>query len=381
MIQVQLQPLGTGEDDWPRLRMICEAYAYKAAVALRSGVWICKSKQSLPSGTVIVGGPGVRIKQELTYGAVDPFNAAFSAGPKFDPNPIRAALLFEPAQYSDTIQTAVAFPVGSILRVWRGNHGLLQHYFTVEDIEQLKDGDPYTIKLDRSLGARFKAGDLVESVRSVPENIVIVGNGMQISGTGDRYVELAAARHCRVSGLIADTKHGGLGPKSPAMSFDIGGYCSHFVDCQVESKDLPINSGVIIESGCLCTIKGCQVRHASVCGVGLYDSHLCEIVGCSAYWCHDGAYIGHDGTDEGCTMCEIRDGTYINCDHGVHFGGSRESLIEDVACSDNRIAGIKCSTHEQASRIQAARCYRNQVAPVIVQPDCEVEIDGLICKP
>lgn len=371
MAPIPLNPLGTGADDWPRLKALADLYAYKRPIELGAGLWICRSKQQLPSGTTIIGGSGVRIKQELTFTGTDPFNAAFSAGPKFAAQPKAGRILAFPFAWDNQITCDTAFEVGEIVRIWRGNHGLLTHYYTVKAIEGT---GPYALELDRRLGAQFRDGDLVQAVASVPKDIKIYGHGMQISGTGDRYLELAAAVNCTVSMLSADTLHGGLNQLSPAMSLDIGCYDSAFINCRVESKAFPINSGIIIESGYGCKIYDCEAQHTGGIGLGLMDCYRCLINCGGATGCNQGGYIGLDGTGEGCRSCEIDEGHYSQCVHGIHIGGSYNSKISNVECANNDI-GIKISTGEKSSRIDNATLVANK-QQLLIHSDCECDLDN-----
>lgn len=374
MAEIQLSPQENGQDDWPRLKILADIYAYKATIVLRSGLWICRSKQNLPSGTHIKGSAGVRIKQELTHTGTDPFNAAFSSSPKFAPQPVEGRLIEQPDPYGRFILCDTAFQPGEFLRIWRGNHGLLTHYFEAVSIE---GAGPYKIYLSRSLGAQFKTGDLVQGVASIPRDITIEGNGMRISGTGDRYVEIAAGLQCLVSDLHADTQHGGLSDDSPAMSFDIGGnYCS-FVDCSVESEAFLINDGIIVESGYECTIKRCRTSHTGVTGLGLYDCAQCSIIDCSASHAAYGGYIGLDGTGEGCRHCMIKGGTFTFCQHGIHVGASYSSVITCLSCHRNYESGIKISTNEIGCSISEVNLSENIQARLIVQPGCQCFINNV----
>lgn len=371
MIEISLSPLQNGGDDWPRLKALADLYAYKAAIALRPGVWICRSKQRLPSGTTIIGSAGVRIRQELEHTGTDPFNAAFAAGPSFEAVPARARIVSDPGCFdSHCMIDAGVFAQGQLLRIWRGDTGLLQHYYTVTKAEGT---GPFKITLDRHLGAQFKANDLVEGVKSIPEDITILGNGMQISGTGDRYVEIAAAKHCKVSNLHADNEHGHLADDSPAMSFDIGGHTSHFHHCSVISPQEKINDGIIIESGYNCMIHKCSAQDIEAAGLGLYASYGSRIVQGKASNCEYGAYVG---AGEGCRNCDVSEGAYTGNRYGVHFGASYDTQVDEVRCDKNQV-GIFCSTNEQDSSITDCTCSGNTIAPVMIQPGCSVSINNL----
>jgi hypothetical protein len=371
MIEISLSPQQNGNDDWPRLKALADLYAYKAAIALRPGLWVCRSKQRLPSGTTIIGSAGVRIKQELAHTGTDPFNAAFAAGPSFEAAPATARIEGDPGCFDSQVTiSANVFSEGQIVRIWRGGTGLLQHYFTITKV----DGQgPVKITLDRSLGAQFKSNDLVEGVKSIPQDINILGNGMKISGTGDRYVEFAAAKHCEVIDLHADNEHGHLADDSPAMSFDIGGLRSSFHRCSVVSPQAKINDGIIIESGYNCMIYFCSAQDIEVAGLGLYASYGSRISQGKASNCEYGAYVGGG---EGCRNCDVIGGSYENNRYGVHFGASYDTQVSNVRCDNNQV-GIFCSTNEQRSATTGCTCNGNKIAPIVIQPGCSVNVNSL----
>jgi hypothetical protein len=196
---------------------------------------------------------------------------------------------------------------------------------------------------------------------------------MQISGTGDRYVEFAAASNCRVKGLSADNEHGHLADDSPAMSFDIGGYNSGFNCCQVVSPQAKINDGIIIESGYNCVINNCIAQDIEVAGLGLYASYASRIVQGQAINCEYGAYVGGG---EGCRNCDVSGGLYTGNRYGVHFGASYDTEVTNSCCVSNQV-GIFCSTNEQDSSITDCTCSGNTMAPLTIQPGCSVSINNL----
>ncbi len=364
---IEVAPLaGRRADDWPRLKKLMDAYAYKASIVLKAGTWRCKSKQSIPSGTVLIGSPGVRIVQQLEYTGLDPFNAAFSAGAQFAETPQRSSLVEDAAIGGNTILSQASFAVNQIVRLSRGDHGLSQHYYSVISVE---GAGPFVVTLDRAIRTDFLAGDAIEAVLDLPRDIHIIGNGMTISGTGDRYLELAAAQRCSIQGLNADTSAGTLGVGSPAMALDIGCCECHFSNCSVESKASEINGGIIVESGERCSISNCTAAHAGRTGFALYDCTSSTIVDCHAFGCYYGAYVATDGIMVGCRDCSIRGGTYWNNQHGIIIGASQRTKVSDVDCSHNRENGIFLATYEKDCLLHNISCVGNAAHGVMVNSD------------
>lgn len=343
-----LNPIGGTSDDWPTLKAAMDLYAYDEEITLNPGTWLCKTKQSIPSGTVLIGSPGVRIISSLTYGAVDPFNAVFSAGPTFAGTPASSTLAADATVGSNQVSVNASFSAGTIVRIaletpGAAEHGLCQQYYTVKAVS---GSGPYTLTLDRPVRRPYLATNPILEALTVPTDIRILGNGMQVSGTADRYVEIAAGKRCLVSGLYSDNGDGALGALSPAMSFDIGGVECRFEDCIVESYGNSTNAGCILESCERSTISNCQARYAGITGFGLYDCDACAVINSHAYGCIYGGFMGSDGVQVGCSECKIQGGTFWNNQQGILIGFNERSKISDVDCSYNTQNGIKIASGE-----------------------------------
>ena len=366
---IELSPLEDGQDDWPRLKEMMDLCAYKETIVLESGTWICRSKQRIPSGTHLVASPGVRIHQELQYSGIDFLNAAFSSGPIFG-EPITSALSSNVPLGSRVVTTDAPFPAGKIVRLSRGPSGLCQLYYRTKN-------EGTSLTLSRPVKQSFITGDMIQSVESIPTDIRIEGNGMTLSGTGDRYLEIAAGLRCHVSGIRIDPSRGWLGSGGPAMSFDIGGYQCSFSDCVVNSDGHPINAGCIVESGERCWIQNCTAEYAGVTGFGLYDCIDSYILDCVATGCVYGAYMGSDGIHHGCRECQIRGGSFWGNQQGVLVGASKRSIISHVTSSYNTQCGIKIASAEKDSIVSDCVGIGNNLKFLEIQPDCEVSVNNI----
>lgn len=365
---IELAPLGNNQDDWPRLKEQMDICAYKDTIELLPGTWICRTKQRIPSGTHLVASPGVRVHQELQYTGVDFLNAAFSSGPIFG-EPITSQLqTVTHPNNRIVLANHDTFSVGQIVRLSQGATGLRQLYYRIMSIS----GDGFWLTLSRSIKQSFGSGDMIQSAESIPTDIRIEGNGMVLSGTGDRYLEIAAGLRCHVSGIRIDPSHGWLGTGGPAMSFDIGGYECSFTDCVVNSDGHPINAGCIIESGERCWIQNCTAEYAGVTGAGLYACVESYILDCVSTGCVYGAYIG-----SGSVECQVRGGSYWCNQQGVLVGGGKRNIISGVTSSYNTQCGIKIASGEQDSIVSGCVGIGNALKFLEVQPDCNVSINNV----
>lgn len=367
---IEIAPLGNNQDDWPRLKEQMDICAYQNTIELSPGTWICRTKQRIPSGTHLVASPGVRVHQELQYTGVDFLNAAFSSGPIFG-QVMTGALLENAALGGREVIVNKPFVAGNIVRLSRGSTGLTQLYYRVVSCVQEDEGI-YVATLSRPVKQTFLAGDMIQSAESIPSDIRIEGNGMVVSGTGDRYLEIAAGLRCHVSGIRIDPSHGWLGTGGPAMSMDIGGYECSFSDCVVNSDGHPINAGCIIESGECCKIQGCVAEYAGVTGAGLYACIESYILDCVSTGCVYGAYIG-----SGSVECQVRGGSYWCNQQGVLVGGGKRNIISNVTSSYNTQCGIKIASGEQDSIVSDCVGVGNALKFLEVQPDCNVSINNV----
>jgi hypothetical protein len=216
---------------------------------------------------------------------------------------------------------------------------------------------------------------MIQSAQEIPTDIRIDGNGMLISGTGDRYLEIAAGLRCHVSDVRIDPSHGWLGTGGPAMSFDIGGYACSFKGCMVNSTGHPINAGCLIESGEACWIRDCIAEDAGVTGFGIYDSVTSGILDCKATGCIYGAYIG--AGNHGSVECQVKGGAYWCNQQGILCGNSKRSIISGVTCTRNSEWGIKIATAEQGSLVADNTGTGNGFGFATAQPDCEVTFNNV----
>lgn len=341
--------------DWATFIALVNAQAALGrAVQMGPGTWNCNAKVDLANYAHIIGGPGVVVDCSLAYGGVDPFNAAFEAGPVA--SGVNTTLAAAPTVGTLTVSANASYPAGSLISIQTTS--LRRQYYEVKSVA---GGGPYALTLDRPIRDPYPGGATVMGWASIVRGIRIDGRGMRITGTADRYVEIAGAWDCEVSGIHTDTSGGNLGAGSIALSYDIGCLRCVFRDIHVDSTGAAINGGVIIESGERCLIERCSAENlgtgGAATGVALYDSWDSALVDCHAWGCYYGAgFVGANG----CHGCTIRGGSYWKNTYGIITGNGTRNQIDDVDCVANTSAGIYLAA-DLNPQVSNARCQGNGV--------------------
>jgi hypothetical protein len=343
---VNVSPIGGGTDDWEYLFDPTDGVAVNTAAAgrplvLTAGTYRCDSVQVLPSGLMLVCEPGVRIRQALTPNAgVNPMVAAFAAkeGAVLDQTDLAA----NAAAGAITISVDDSIPAGSIVRLNRAAAGASFHAAT-RVVRSVAGSGPYTLTLDEPLYEPFLTGDDVSILASVPTRIRIYGNGMRISGTGERYVELSSAYRCYVEGIIADTQDGALGGQGNMFAFDIGSRESTFARIHVDGGNGAI-VGIALESCNRCHVLECYVERVTQKGIGVSDSCGCTVQRCST-WKSGAEGItldGEVGNTVGSVDCVVRDCRAWNqSSYGIWIcSGSSRNVVAGCQANSNGVAGL-----------------------------------------
>lgn len=190
---VIVAPAGEDADDASNVQAAAEANAYKAPVQLSAGTFVFKTPCHLSSGTVLVGSPDTRIVSEISPNG-DVANATFVATPVL--TNIRTTLVASNIPGSNTITTEDEIAPGSLVILSGGGNGLRAQYYTVDFIT---GSGPYILTLDRPVLGQYVVADSVTVAASRPEDIQILGNGMTITGTAERYGELSGAYRSMVT--------------------------------------------------------------------------------------------------------------------------------------------------------------------------------------
>lgn len=330
-----LGPLGGGADDWPRLMAAAAEMAYVGPIVLLPGTYYCLSKRAVPNGMVLIGNPGVHIITDLTQnapgGAEDacPFYNAGGTGAG------TAATLTADADAGDTVVT-----VDSTTSITVDDRINFRYSSIRRTARRVISKTSTTITLDRPLPAPFPSGSTV-AVVTTTRDIKIHGNGMQVSGTGDRIVEFISAWDC----LVEDVRGSGDWAFF-AFGYDVGSRDSHFLRCTLDGEGVT-GAGYALEYADNCSIVDCTSRNCTGQGIILTGANNCTVIG-GDHSCHvsDGLTftVNHDSDTWGCRGNKVIGGAYNKNVYGIRLlNGSADNDIIGAETSSNQI-GIFMST-------------------------------------
>lgn len=212
--EVTLASIGAG--DWARLHAVLVACAYKYPVRLSDGDWHCDTAQLLPSGTTLIGSPGVRIIQSLALGSGNPLIAAFAAS--------EAAGSFSTTLASNAVIGKDTLALTSVTGLNEGDYIKVIETTYRAVIFRVKSILGTTVTVDRPIRNALLATNAVATV--VPcRDIHIQGNGMSISGQGARFLEIINGVDCTFEGVMFDGVDGL--PDERVISIDMCCYNVH----------------------------------------------------------------------------------------------------------------------------------------------------------
>ena len=346
--------MGGTTDDWAaggRLATLLADTAVREIVFDGAATYLCKSKLSLPNRALELSGNGSRIVQSLVYSGVDPFNAAFACAPV---TTVTTTLAANVTVGGRTISTVASIAAGTIVCVMRS--GLRALYY--KTVGAPVGAGPYTITLDRNIVEAFLLGDNVVSCSSQPQFLRI--HDFKMSGTGDRYIELAGAEHSIVKDIHFDATDGILGAGGVCASYDIGGFDNVF-DHLVADAGGNCNTGAWLESNEASVIRNCNLGGFTGRGAGMADCWSSAIKGGTYYGSQYGCFMNSDGGAVGCYDCVVESVTCSdNTNTGIGITGpSHRCRIININAHRNVNAGIYISGAGNGNQIQGASCHGN----------------------
>lgn len=350
---VLFYPANDGSDDAARLQALLTALSVAAVTGVAAMLMPCtaagvtasfnfETACAVPSKAVILGTPHTRIVSVLTPTGSQTacvFIAAPAASAKS--GTLTATPTVGAWTLSYTVAAGGAPVAGEILKLSKTNSA---QTFVIKTVA---GGGPYTLTLDRQIKAAFTIGDPMTIQTSRPTGIRIIGNGMQLSGTGDRFVEFSGAYDCHVSGLRVDAVDGNM--SDMGMSFDIGSLDCSFEDCHVDAVGSAANYyAIALEGSERCAIRNCVVNRAKEYGQVVIDGIDCSIVGGradagAATDFASGAFVLGTGASLGCIDCVLDDCHSNGGAGGCVIGLSQRSKVLNSSFNYAAATGISCT--------------------------------------
>lgn len=337
----------------------------------------------LPSNITILGTPGAIIKQATgtVQGSVD---AAFVSYVISDGSFAATTLSTGNTVGSLQVSTVASVAAGTWIFIGNATPPAQRDFRqAIYQVQQVSGAGPFTLTLDRPTIMQFSTGDDVQpiisawnstyqpAIHTIPQNIQILGNGMKITGTGARFLEIESSRNVLVQDVTFDTS-GGAGASAMWMSFDVGSY-----NCEGRRIYAYIPFGLAI-GGTLSMESTEQVRYVDSLVQGLPTSGhaggATDSVGFLGFdaqqstWKNDNAIGLADGVRLmsgvgsgslarlGSQHDRIEGGRFIgNSFAGIHVGdgptyGSQDITIDGVMADSNGV-GVYLDTYAIDGRI------------------------------
>lgn len=323
-------------DDGPAFQAAINALAGTgSALYVPAGTYRIATKVTLASNLQIIASPGVVFKSALTA-HIDPNNAMFWFNA---PTSNATTLASTPAPGSKTLQVVGAGPysAGQFVFVNRVSPNNFQS--AIYRVTSVSGASPQTITLDRPIRYTFQSGDPITQITPL-QNFIFQGNDCLISGTGDRFIEIAGGWGSWVSDVRADTSLGT--PFDLMFSFDQSSYGCQWVRMSIDGGGAT-SVGLALESVENCDIIDCNVKGTNSSGITLYDCVNCTVVRClcSNNAAH-GVTLTGDGNTIGCSYCVIDGGDFSgNAGSGVSLtNGTSYCNVRGVTCNANTVDGI-----------------------------------------
>jgi hypothetical protein len=297
---------------------------------------------SIPSNSVIVGSPGAKLLSTIAATG-DPLHAVFAAQQVVSGT--TTTLVHDGYIGSVTngnliiVASNTGISAGSLVQLEQTPSvtNLRSQCFRVLSISSVADG--YHVTLDRSIQFAFKSGDLVSVITYRPSHIRIHGNGMTVTGTGDRYMEWSAGYDIVVEDINFDQSGGNL-TGDYAFSFDVGSYQCVGRNLRLSFDGFNNEGGFALESAEDCVYENCSVSYLTGGFYGFLplDAVNCSLVNCFASKCDIGVHVAGEVTGYGCQSVQIIGGGFYNCVTGITVDTSSIGTV--IGCDARN-----CSTY------------------------------------
>jgi len=324
---------GGGADDWVNFgtaSVSCAALGID--LLFQSGTYQAKSKQLVPSKLTLRATPTTIVIQTLPQGDPNQANTSFYATLTAG-----AALALSVAPTvgasSLSVTSSVGLAVGGTIRVAQVGLDNTSPYF----IRSITPAGPnFTIGLDRPILFAFSATAQVFPA-TVPSQIRIFGNGMTVTGAGDRLVEIVSGIDCSVDDIrfVSSTQNGVAGVTA-VFGFDVGGVRNRATKIYVDGSGQALY-GYICESQESLLLEDCEARG-------------CGTVGAYAYTCMNGVFSRVRAHD-----CSVGIGIELGLGdlQAAWIPTNNFDLIECVAEGS---AGVGIIVDGGALRVRAVQC-------------------------
>lgn len=293
----------------------------------------------LPSAITIQGDPQATLVQAMTPSGGQNQTIFYS---QYTIQGSATTLAANNTPGTSTLSVTASMPVGQLFRLSNASTDLIVRYYTVNAISGT---GPYTVTVDRAVTNQWASADHVQPMSAQPTDIRVIGNGMHVTGTGDRYWECYGCLRGYVEGIVVTPTGGTLPNGSIAMSMDLGSRDSRFVNDIVDCGGGP-DTGLALESNEASSIFNSRVYNAHQAAIDVYDSTAAYVIDSHAWNSGTGIALNADATSVGCVDCGVIGGSYnANSSTGVLIAGpATGASVVGVSANYNAAFGIQMNT-------------------------------------
>jgi len=298
------------------------------ALWMSAGTYKTTAPLVTPTGMILWGDAGATLKSTVAPGG----NAL-----QFIPQSLTSGTVSADASVGSdpqTIELSFAPAVGHFISITRADTNM---FFRVLNVAGAMA--PYTVTVDRPFCIEWQMGDAVSEYATLPEDCVVEGNGMAVSGTGDRAILLSGVIRPSVRRLNFTTTFGV--PTVAGFAFD---GCQEVTveSCAVDLSGSS-NAPCVFMQGCERGVARSATGLNAYYGVTLSDCYSCGLDDCWAYNCHEGLQLitlNAAGVNYGCIDCWVSGGGAIGCQVGLTVFGSTRGVVSDFAATYCSAQGV-----------------------------------------
>lgn len=343
-------------DDGPGINAALAALAgtgialwFSGPNALGGGTYkLASTGLSVPSPSILWGSSDATLLAALPNGPLSPTTVAvYAAGTYGADNPLTANTLTGSSQ----IHVTSPLVAGEIIVLLNADafHG---SRYVVESVS----GGGLVANLDRAVSIDYLAGSKCQILTNGPSNILIYGNGMTITGTGARFIELLSCYQCHVFDVNMTDAAGFTSDTQDAASIDTFCVESSFIRCTIRGT-----TGFALESDERCYIIQCRVEGTAVANQGhlMVDCVACDVIDSSCFGLLSGAVVSEGSANNlGCIGCSIRGGEYVGNTFGIQTSVAFDTVLVGVVARGNTSYGFSLSG--TADQLIGCRSNANQ---------------------
>ena len=407
---VLFEPLGGGQDDWPRLNALMAQLATAAPGTpidfVPGATYTCSTAGNVWAYThlrlngctinsLLSGGSGGHLTNSVFYCPITNDVAHATT--------LASNAVVGTNTLSITANTA-GIAAGSYMFVVGATKTLNCALYKVLSISGT---GPYTVTVDRPVLRAFTSADNVYKSTRFADRIIVEGGNATITGpggttVGDRVFELIGGRHCVVSDIKIVDPNGAFA--DICASWEVGAYASQWLRMEVDGGGVHAQ-GLAIESAEHCTAVDCDVHDCIDDGILILDGFECYAVRCHSYRNEFGLTVGWGGASVGwgSFRCGAIGGSYdqnnrgnsgtgygIILDHGtdnqvigatanynggfgVGFAYQTGAYLDDVIADGNGADGINVDVNSVAPRFGVIRARGNKAENFNTYTSCYVD--------